>query len=692
MRTAIVIGSVQRFVAVETVLLDEERSNLLDQVSALPYSVRSDSAIQSEIEIIKSRVLAANVVDHLRLDQDEAFLNPPVDATSVVIDTILGLADPILDLIAPQDPPTSPTEAPIGDETGGASGPEQGQDPEQRDPSKIARDRAIVILRNNLSANRAGRSFVIQIAYEGYASERTAAIVRAYGEAYMKFQLETTTEVAINAGKWIQQRLDVLEKQSLDAARDVQRYRTENNLIQVHGDLLTDQQQSEMTSKMITAAADTAQAKARLDSFESLMTETGGDVVKVSALETGTPSEDILKTLRSEYLDIQRRSLSILGSYGEDHPQVENLAEQAESLRAAIANELDRAISAIRANYMIARSREETLRMELSTIGDLANSEAADLGRLRQLEAISETYAQVYRDYLERYELTTQQQGFPIASVRILSRAEIPKSASAPRKKLILMTGLVIGALIGIVIGALRELRAQPLRTGEEMREELGLACAGLVPRLADQSGAGRSAEITDHTLARVCQAVRADALAGRGRIIGLAPVSGDGDDDRIMLISRLCASLPTHDERLLVVDAGGASGDLEQRLQGFDLVEFRTAQEIDEMPVAGEVAETDKEEAAWLADVLSSEYDLVLLVLPPLTRMIAADPLSQLFDVSVLMVPWAEVSPALVRGALRDHPTFANALVTTVLVGANLRKARHYMRPGDYEERIIHA
>ncbi len=691
---AMIIGSVQRFVAVETVLLDEERSNLLDQVSALPYSVRSDSAVQSEIEIIKSRVLAAKVVDQLGLAENEAFLNPPVDTTSLVIDRIRGFADPVLDLIAPQDPPSDPVAAPVAGETAEA----KVQVPEETDPSLIARDRAIKIIRANLSAGRVGRSFVIQIAYEGYDPDRTTAIARAYGEAYTKFQLETTTEVAMNAGKWIQERLDVLERQSLDAARDVQRYRAENNLVQVHGYLLSDQQQSEMTSKMITAAADTAQAKARLDNFESLMAETGGDVVTASALETGTPSEDILESLRSEYLDIERRRQSILDSYGEDHPQAASLEARAESLRAAIGDELERAIAAIRANFAIAQSREEALRSELEGISDMANDEVSDLGRLRQLEAISQTYADVYRDYLERYELTTQQQGFPIASVRSLSRAEVPKSASAPRKKLMLLTGLALGALIGIAIGALRELRTQPLRTGEEVRAELGLACAGLVPAFADQRDSGRSAEIMDRTLVRVRQAILSGAPAGRGRIVGLAAATGDvyGDGDFTPLILRLCAMLSVNDERILIVDAGGATEELQQGFRDFDRVTFRTGRELVELqktgadPAGG--AKNAQRGGAGAADDLGRDYDFVLLVLPALTRMVAVDPLSRLFDMSVMMMPWGKVTPGLVSGALRDHPVFARSLVTTVLTGANLRRARRYMRAGDYEERIVHA
>ncbi|WP_292291022.1 GumC family protein [Marivita sp.] len=693
---AMVIGSVQRFIAIESILLDEERSNLLDQVSALPNSARNDSAIQSEIEIIKSRVLAEKVVDRLNLDENTAFLNPPTDMTRVVTGRIMGLADPILNLISPQQP-TAPAE-PVPQETAPpdaaeAAEPEPEADVAEREAAERARDRAIAIVRSNLFAGRAGRSLVIQIGYEGYDAERAAAIVRAFGNEYTQFQLESTTEDARNAGRWIQQRLDVLEQQSLDAARTVQEFRADNNLIEVRGDLLTDQQQSEMTSKLIDATAETAQAKARLDNFESLLSETDGDVITVSALETGTPSGQILNSLRSEYLELTRRQESVESLYGPDHSRAVDLAERAAALEDAIAEELNSAIAAIRADYAIAQSREETLRSQIEALSSTANDETADLGRLRQLEAISQTYAAVYRDYLERYELTTQQQGFPIASVRILSRAEVPRSASSPRKKLMLATGLTLGALLGIAIGAMRELRTQPLRTGEEVRETLGLSCAGLAPKYT-RSSSRRSKEVLDRTLFRVRQAVLNNTSKTSGRVVGLAPAAEFRD--ALSMVPRLCTVLSMQGETVLVVDVSGKSKRLRNDVRRVSGAEFTTGQEIDRM-MATDVQGSDAADGSTAAryktmDDVASEYDFVLLLLPPLTRTIAVDPLSGMFDVSVMTIPWGKVSSELISGALRDHQVFASRLATTVLEGANLRKARRYMRSGDYEERIIHA
>lgn len=694
----IIMGTIPRYSATETVLLDEERSELLDQISALPNAVRTDSAVQSEIEIIKSSALAYEVVDRLGLHLDEDFLNPPVDALDRISSFVRGLADPFLDLIAPQQAVPVIVASDL-------SALVVAQRP---DPAQAARDLAAALLRDRLNVARIGRSFVIEIGYSDYSPRRAAAIARGYGDAYAEFQLKSTTEVAINAGAWIQERLDVLQEQSLDAAAAVQRFRAQNNLVQVRGSLLSEQQQSEMATELMAAAAESAELQARLANFASLLDGPIGDVITVSALETRTPADEVLRTLRTEYLDARRRWQAVVQQFDEAHPEALRLEQTMTMLEGGIGDELQRAIAAIRANYNVARSREASLRDDLAAFSDAAeNSDMPALGRLRQLEAISETYASVYQDYLERFEFTTQQQGFPIASVQVISRAEVPRDASSPRKKMMLASGLLLGALVGIAVGALREMRPPLLRTADEVVNQLGLPCAGLAPR-GVTLGVGHKAQVRVlyRTLRRIRQEIDRQTPVTGGRFVGLAPVAGGGD--AASLIPSLCSVLTGNDETLLLVDAGGASVTVEAGIRRLDRVEFRSLAELRDA-LAGQddgdagivradagTPDTSADRSARNKpldlDRVRAAYDYILVLMPPLTRTTESDPLSWILDATILTIPWGAVSPTLVSGALRDHREFHNRLATTVLDGANLRQARLYMRGGDYEERVVHA
>ena len=431
----LILGSVPRYSASETVLLDEERSDLLNQVSAMPNAQRTDAAVQSEIEILGSQLLALAVVDRLQLHKDAAFMDPPRGLTgqaAAVLQGVMGLVS-------------------------GDADPGEGL----VDPDRAARDAAAARLREEVTVTRIGRSFVLEVGFSDPDPVRAATVARAYGQAYVAFQLSSTSEVSANAGKWISDRLSQLARQTLEATSAVQDFRARHNLVHFQGVLLSDQQQSELASALVTASAEVAEVKARLDNFRTLLAS--GDVIAVSALETLTPADAALLTMRTEYLDNRRRWLAISESAGPDHPQATKLKAEMDLTERAIAEELDRAAGAIEANYNIATSRVASLQDDLRAFAKGSTGDVRVMGQLAQLEAMAETYTTVYRQYLERYEIATQQQNFPMASVSIISPAEVPKSPSSPQRKVMLALGLILGGLVGLVIAARRETAPPPV-------------------------------------------------------------------------------------------------------------------------------------------------------------------------------------------------------------------------------------
>jgi succinoglycan biosynthesis transport protein ExoP len=657
-----ILGSIPRYRAVETVLLDEERSELLEEVSPIPNAIFSNSAIQSEVEIIKSNALARRVVDLLDLHEDAAFMNPPTSLTDQAVGLIGLVTDPIADFLEPEPQGGGPaTVAPSG--------------AEEPDPDAAARERAAERLRRNLSVDRVGRSFVINIGYEAYSPERARDIARAYGRSYETFQLETSRSVAANAGEWIQQRLASLEQRSLDAASAVQQFRSENDLVQVRGNLLSEQQLSEMASQLIEASADTAQVGARLENLEALAGAPPAEALSLANMRSGDGDRTMLSELRSDYLNTRRRYISVTEEYGVDHPQALELARTLDSLTTVIDGEIDRALRSVRTEFEIARSREQSLRNDLAAITDVQTEDVAVLGRLAQLEAVAETYQSVYRDYLQRFELTTQQEAFPIASVQVITEAELPRGASSPKKKAMLASGILLGFLVGGTLGALRELRPRRLRTRDEVENWLGLPCAGLMPATLFRKD-GRDARAERQAALRSLQAIKATSGGRWPTVVGVAPVMGGGAALAIAAaIARAAAR--EHGSRVLVVDLADHPTRYREKLGRRSGVEIAGRDRLGALEDDG----TDDPPA-----------DLVLLAMPALTDLAGIDPISPECHATVLDLPWGRVRPELVEGALSDHQDFQKRLATTVIGGAQIKKARLYMRRGDYEEQIVNA
>lgn len=652
----LIFGSVSRYSAMETILLDEERAELLNQVSALPNAQRTDAAVQSEIEILGSQLLALNVVDRLELHKDPTFMSPPS-----------GLTDRIGQVVGAVTGMLSSAPEPAGNTP--------------RDPELAAREMAAALLREQIYVSRVGRSFVLQLSYSDPDPARAAAVARAYGDAYVAFQLSSSSEVAANAGKWINDRLTQLAKQTLDAASAVQEFRAKHGLVQIQGGLLSEQQQSELASALVTASAEAAQVKARLDNFRSLLA--GGDVIAVSAMETLTPSDEALQMMRTEYLDNRRRWLAIAESAGEDHPQATRLKSEMDLTERAIGEELQRAAKAIEANYDVAQSRVASLQADLRAFSEGNGGDVRLMGQLAQLEAIAETYATVYREYLERYQIATQQQDFPIASVSIISPAETPQKPASPQKKVMLVLGLILGALVGIIIAARREMGPAMLRTQKELREGCALPCAGLLPAL-DRKPAEGDARVAERTLSQLRADLDRASGSIAGRITALVPVESGGDPEAV---PALVTALASSDDKVLVINAGGIGPNIASRLSALPRVEMWKSAEMHRIT---ERSRSGKD-AAPVQD-LRAQFRHILLCLPALTSQQFPVALAAVADGSVLLIPWGHVSPDLLREALASHGAALRPVISTVLTGADIGRARLYMRAGDYEERLIHA
>ncbi|KIC48259.1 hypothetical protein RA29_16420 [Tateyamaria sp. ANG-S1] len=670
-----ILGTLPRYTAVETVLLDEERGELLNQVSPLPNAVRSNTAVQSEIEIIRSRVLALKVIDLLELDQDEDFLSPPVGTTERVLGLVSKVTSAVADLLTPE-PPTRSNSVSVDEGTAEEGGLDFNLEVTDR-------DRAVRILRDRLSVSRAGRSLVIQIGFSDFEPRRAAMIARGYGIAYENFQLSTSTEIAAEAEEWLRDRLDVLEQQSVDAAAAVQEFRASNDLVQVRGDLLTEQQQSELASALVTASASAAEAQAQLESMESLLARSkqGEEIVTVPGLNGQL--EPSSEALRRDYLDARLRYGRLVSQFGSEHPQAQDINERMQLLRDALKVQLEQATEAARVTYNIARSREQSLRTDLELATGGSQSALALRGQLQQLEAIAETHARVYSDYLQRLEVTMQQQGFPIASIKVISPAEIPRDASSPRKKMMLAAGVLLGGLIGVLIGTVREITPKPARTVSGLRKDAGLRCAGLLPGRRSRKDTSASSA-RKRTLERLAQACDSTVIKNKGRLVAIAPLLPELENPSATPIA-LATRLSRCGQRRVLLLFEDEAQVPQAPLMETDL----EIMSLGELASSVNVADRD---FTQIAGRLSEKFDVILLALRPISDAYQSDPHAWAYGTTVLRIPWGKVSPDFITDALADHPRFRDALSTTVLEDAELAVARRYVSSGSYEELEINA
>jgi succinoglycan biosynthesis transport protein ExoP len=129
----------------------------------------------------------------------------------------------------------------------------------------------VELIRNGLEVKRVGFANVIEIKYTAEQPEKAARIANAVADAYLADTLDAKYEIMQRAGGWFRDRLKELSRQATAAEAAVQEFKAKNNIIDTDQGLMNERQLAEISSQIIVARAQVAEAKARWERAEEIL-------------------------------------------------------------------------------------------------------------------------------------------------------------------------------------------------------------------------------------------------------------------------------------------------------------------------------------------------------------------------------------------------------------------------------------
>jgi succinoglycan biosynthesis transport protein ExoP len=578
-------------------------------------------------------------------------------------------------------------------------------------------------LLKGLEVERVGRTYVLNLSFTAATPELAARVSQGYGNAYLNDQLQSKYEATRRASVWLENRIAELKQQSYEADLKVQQFRSDNNLISASGQLVSEQQLSEINSQLITAQAATAEAKARLDQIEGLIKSGRTDAVVNQSLTSTT-----INTLRERYLDTSRLRTEIEGKLGPNHIQVVRLAAQMTELERMIFDELRRIADSDKSDYNVALSRQKSLEDSLAkTLGVNATANTTQV-RLRELERESATFKLLYDSFLQRYQETIQQQSFPISNARIITRATLPTAPSFPRKPTVLGLFLFLGIMASAGVAVLREYRDRFFRTGDQVRSVAKVEFLGFAPMIsADRSKGGVASAASDpgeklwhpnsmsvhvraHPLSLFAETLRNVKVAAdmalpkeTGKVIGVVScLPGEG---KTTIAANLGVLLTMQGARVTLVDGDLRNPDLTRTLATtppVGLIEVLVDPLQAKVPVLrdgsgrlsvvptvvnGRVSHTSELLAsprmARLLSNLTAQCDYTIVDLPPIGPVVDAKAFAHRVDAFVFVVEWGKTSRQLLRSVMRNNPAFYEKCLGVILNKSDESRMKLYETSG---------
>jgi succinoglycan biosynthesis transport protein ExoP len=427
------------------------------QSPAAGDSAMSSATVDTQIEILNSDDIALSVIKELRLDEDPDFISPRPGIRGTITTFATNAISAALHAVVPLKPQT-PIEAP----------------PEYR---------ALQTFHQRLKVKRVGGTYAIDINFESHDPFRGAQVANAIADAYELNAFQAKYQITDRAAKWLQDRLQELREQASNSERTVVDYETANNIVDTGGRLMNEQQLAEFNSELIHARAATAEAKARLDRVEEIVASGNVDPdAATTATVADTLHNEVINSLRTQYLERERRAEELSARVGARHMAVVTLRSQMNDLRHSIFEELKRTAESYKSDFAIAKAREESLQQSLNSMA--SQSHATDEARitLRNLKSSAQTSRDLYDNFLQRYLQSVQQQSS--LDSRLITHARPSRTPIWPKRLLIMALASLGGLIFGAAAGMLRDISDRVFRTSKQINDHLQANCIAVIPRV----------------------------------------------------------------------------------------------------------------------------------------------------------------------------------------------------------------
>jgi polysaccharide biosynthesis transport protein len=343
---------------------------------------------------------------------------------------------------------------------------------------ELIRQRAVDAFQKKLEVGSEEESYVITINFTSVDPAKAALIANRTAELYVQSQIDAKSADVDDTLSWLREQIEALRAEVSAAEAAVERFRAENDLLDVKDVRLSEQELAEINGQLVMARANLAAKRAKLAQLDNLRSRGQLDAV---AEVIGSP---VIITLRQQEGDILRREAELAQEYGARHPLMQQLIQEKASIQAKVGQEIARIIRALENEEQVTSTQVQALEEQLAASKSASSGDRETAVQLLQLEREAEAARSLYQTLLQRFAELGAQQDFIRPDVRVLTVAKTPEAPSSPGPMPLVGAGFTVAFVFGGLLALLRERLDHSLRGARETRAALGLPVLALVPKL----------------------------------------------------------------------------------------------------------------------------------------------------------------------------------------------------------------
>lgn len=535
---------------------------------------------------------------------------------------------------------------------------------------------ALKIFAGHLKVEPVTGTRLIDVSYSSRDPKTASAVVNRLIGALREYTFESRFQATQQASEWLSGQLAGLKKRTEDLQKGA------DQLEQGTGIYGGDPSQNLMLARLQGLNRELEAAESNRILKQAIwQVAKQGDPDLISGLAGNaasgaspamTNSLALLQTLRARQSTVQAQIDQDSARYGSAYPEMAELHGELKGVDKSIQQEIARIGARAHTDYEIAQRSEDAARAAFEKQKDVATAAQDRLAAYRLAKEEADGSRDLYRNLLGKLKEAGVLDGLRATNLTIVSAgmAPPPDHPHSPNVPLCFAAALIGGLFLGCAGALVLEAADNSVRSIEDLERTLGVALAGVVPKLPqarhfrftrrrNREPTSNSAPETGHSYALPRREPSSQVVL----ITSAAP--GDG---KSRLAVSLAASLARSGARVLLVDADLLCPSLHTLFQAESAAGLAEALASGNDPTAH--AQSSGLSTIWAgaagagsADLLASprmeelvlewrsQYDFVLLDSAPVLPVPDAARLAQLCDRTLLVVRYeATTLPAARR------------------------------------------
>jgi succinoglycan biosynthesis transport protein ExoP len=410
---------------------------------------------QTQMEILKSATIAERVIRKLNLDRNPDFMtteNVLLQDMMMVVNSVVNGVSALTSWFSSDDRPHESA----------------GHGPKSEMPAYL-----INSLLSRLDVVLVKNSQLVRVSFSSSSPKLSQNVAKAVADAYMDYNLESRVDSSKEAKEFLRNQIALTNYKLEDSEKKLSDYASRNGIIYLDDNKqsVLVQKLSEITSGLSAATNDRMQREALYKQIR----ESGDDnpVIMNNSLIVG---------LKSQYANLEAEYFNKLRTFTPDYPAMKNLKSQMDAIQNSIQKEKQALVQGIISDYHATVKRETFLNNAFEAQKRKILEFQDRAAEYQTLKREVEVNQQLQKDLLQKFNEVSIAAMSQATNIQILDSPRYPTGPYNKQTMQNFFLSLFFGLMGGIGLAFLIEYFDYTVKDTREIEKRTSLPSLGMVP------------------------------------------------------------------------------------------------------------------------------------------------------------------------------------------------------------------